>query len=96
MAPRCRLTPPAALGRVASGARALAAARCAADSLQPRAQVDWEEQRAKGGIMDASAPPKVVRPAGPLKFRVDDDSVPEGEDRPMRLNSLTTAEWRAK
>lgn len=60
-------------------------------------QANWDEERAKGGITDAAAaapakPP--ARPAGPLKFREDDDSVPEGVDQPMRLNSLTTEEWR--
>lgn len=56
-------------------------------------QADWEEQRRKGGITGvASKVESTGNGSGPQP-----DSESEDEDvQPMRMNSLTTEEWRAK
>lgn len=65
------------------------------------AQADWEEERAKSGRTAApSSTPVAVGPNGYRKLEIsegeEEDMLPEGVDAPMRLNSMTTEEWRAK
>mgnify|MGYP007114812951 CR=1 FL=1 len=63
-------------------------------------QANWAEERAKGGITGAHpAAERSVEHMGAVAFRDDGDAageVPEGVDRPMRINRLSTDEWRSQ
>ncbi|GAB4824122.1 hypothetical protein N2152v2_011168 [Parachlorella kessleri] len=62
-------------------------------------EANWAEERAKGGILGAHPAERSVEHMGAVAFREDGDGVsdvPEGVDRPMRINRLSTDEWRSR